>query len=108
MLRSAAGFVAPANDPRPREHLLSFDNLLKCLSIEGSEVRLEGKKLNDLPTLPKFNRKSKAKLIATCLGKLPEGVGKWTLQLLADQLLQLRVVDSTHAETIRQMPKKSA
>lgn len=36
----------------------------------------------------------------------PEGRKKWTLQLLADRLVQLKVVDSVSHETVRQELKK--
>ena len=39
--------------------------------------------------------------------KPPAGRKRWTLQLLADRLVQLNVVDSISYETIRQELKKS-
>jgi len=42
------------------------------------------------------------------LGKPPKGFGKWTLQLLADQLVQLEVVESICPETVRKTLKKIA
>ncbi len=42
------------------------------------------------------------------LGKPPQGFGKWTLQLLADQLVRLEVVDSICPETVRKTLKKTA
>ena len=40
------------------------------------------------------------------LGKPPAGYGKWTLQLLADQLVVLEIVDSISGETVRKTLKK--
>ena len=37
----------------------------------------------------------------------PEGRQRWTLQLLADRLVELQVVDSISYETVRQALKKS-
>lgn len=84
----------------------TIENLRRRLSIEGFEVSLEGKKRQDPPIPPKLDGKAEAKLIAMRLGKPPKGFGKWTLRLLADQLVKLEVVDSICAETVRQTLKK--
>ena len=46
------------------------------------------------------------KLIALRLGKPPAGYGHWTLRLLADQLVELKIVESVSPETVRQNSKK--
>ena len=48
------------------------------------------------------------KLIAMRLGKPPAGYGHWTLQLLADEMVALEVVDSISHETVRKTLKKTA
>jgi hypothetical protein len=42
------------------------------------------------------------------LGQPPAGYGRWTLQLLADELVALEVVDSISDETVRKTLKKMA
>ncbi len=42
------------------------------------------------------------------LGKPPAGYGRWTLQLLAEELVALEVVDSISHETVRKVLKKTA
>ena len=74
---------------------------------EGFELALDGKKREKPPTPPKLNGKGEAKRIALRLGKPPKRFGKWTLQLLAEQLVQLEVVDSICPETGRQALKKT-
>lgn len=86
----------------------TVENLRKRLVTEGFESTLERKKRAHPPTLPKLDGQAEAKLIAMRLGKPPQGFGKWTLQLLADQLVQLKIVDSICAETVRQTLKKIA
>ena len=49
---------------------------------------------------------AEAKLIALRLGKPPSGYGHWTLQLLADEMVALEMVDSISHETIRKVLKK--
>lgn len=48
-----------------------------------------------------------AHLIALRCGKLPQGQVRWTLRLLADQMVALRYVESMSHETVRQTLKKT-
>ena len=86
----------------------TVENLRKRLVTDGFEVALEGKQRAKPPTPPKLDGKGEAKLISMRLGKPPKGFGKWTLQLLADQLVQLEVVESICPETVRKTLKKIA
>ena len=70
---------------------------------------LEGA-LNERPRLggqKKLDEKAEAILETLAHSKPPEGRKRWTLQLLADRLVQLKVVDSISYETVRQALKKS-
>jgi hypothetical protein len=86
----------------------TIENLRKCLVTEGFEAALERKKRQESPTPPKLDGEAEAKLIAMRLGKPPAGYGHWTLQLLADELVALEVVDSISHETVRKVLKKTA
>jgi transposase len=55
----------------------------------------------------KLDEKGEAILETLAHSKPPEGRKRWTLQLLADRLVQLKVVDSISYETVRQELKKS-
>lgn len=85
----------------------TIENLRKRLVTDGFELALHGKKRPDPPTMPKLDGEGEAKLIALRLGKPPAGFGRWSLQLLADELVALEVVDSICAETVRQTLKKT-
>jgi hypothetical protein len=85
----------------------TIENLRKRLATEGFELALEGKKRQEPPTPPKLDGSGEAKLIALRLGKPPAGFGRWSLQLLADQLVALEVVDSISPETVRKTLKKT-
>lgn len=50
---------------------------------------------------------AEARLIALACGKAPDGRAKWTLQLLADKLVELEIVSSISDETVRQTLKKT-
>jgi hypothetical protein len=48
-----------------------------------------------------------AQLIALACSEPPEGHTKWTLQLYADKLVDLQVVDTISRETVRRRLKKT-
>lgn len=86
----------------------TIENLRKRLVTEGFEAALQRKERTEPPTPPKLDGDGEAKLIAMRLGKPPAGYGHWTLQLLADELVTLEVVDSISHETVRKVLKKMA
>jgi hypothetical protein len=86
----------------------TIENLRKRVVTESFALALHGKKRQTPPTLPKLDGEGEAKLIAMRLGQPPKGLGHWTLQLLADQLVKLEVVESICPETVRQTLKKTA
>jgi hypothetical protein len=86
----------------------TIENLRKRLVTEGFEAALERQKRQEPPTPPKLDGAGEAKLIAMRLGKPPAGYGHWTLQLLADELVALEVIDSISHETVRKVLKKTA
>lgn len=86
----------------------TVENLRKRVLCEGFDQALNGKKRSTPPTPNRLDGEGEAKLIALRLGSPPKGFGRWTLQLLADQLIALEVVDSICAETVRKTLKKTA
>jgi hypothetical protein len=85
----------------------TIENLRKRLVTEGFEAALNRKVRESPPTPPLLDGQGEAKLIALRLGKPPAGYGRWTLQLLAGELIALEVVDSISIETVRQTLKKT-
>jgi hypothetical protein len=85
----------------------TVENVRKRLVIEGFDITLDGKNREKPPTPPLLDGEKEAKLIAMRLGKPPAGYGRWTLRLLADELVALEVVDSICAETVRKTLKKT-
>jgi transposase len=74
--------------------------------VEGN---LEGG-LNERPRpggQKKLDEKGEAILETLAHSKPPEGRKRWTLQLLADRLVQLKVVDSFSYEAVRRELKKN-
>lgn len=58
---------------------------------------------------PKLDAKAEAHLVALACSKPPEGRAVWTLQLLADRLVELHVIEAISDETVRRtLGKKPA
>ena len=86
----------------------TIEHLRKRLVTEGFALALDGKKRREPPTPCKLDGEAEAQLIALRLGKPPAGYGHWTLQLLADELVALEIVDSLSHETVRKVLKTTA
>jgi hypothetical protein len=86
----------------------TIENLRKRLVTKSFDMALDGKKRQDPPTPCRLAGEAEAKLIAMRLGKPPAGYGHWTLQLLAEEMVTLEVVDSISYETVRKTLKKTA
>ena len=56
----------------------------------------------------KLDDKGEARLIALACSDAPEGHQRWTLELLADQMVELGVVESLSYETVRLKLKKTS
>ena len=74
---------------------------------EGLEATLARKKRATPPIAPVFDGEKEAQLIALACSHAPEGRCRWTLQLLADQLVLLKVVDEVSASTVARALKKT-
>jgi len=73
---------------------------------ENLQAALERKK----PTgrqYRKLDGAQEARLIAVACSKPPAGRARWTLQLLADKLVELAIVDSISPECVRKTLKKT-
>jgi hypothetical protein len=86
----------------------TVENVRQAFVREGFEAALVRKKRVTPPTPKLLDGVAEAKLIAMRLGKPPSGYGHWSLRLLADQLVELEIVDSISPETVRTTLKKMA
>lgn len=86
----------------------TVENVRKRFVTESFEAALDGKKRDNPPTARRLDGEGEAKVIALRLGKPPAGYGRWTLRLLAEQAVELEIVDSISHETIRTTLKKMA
>ena len=74
---------------------------------QGLEAALVRKKQDRPSCERKLDGRGEARLIALACSPPPAGRGAWTLQLLADKLVELKVVDAISDETVRQVLKKT-
>jgi transposase len=56
----------------------------------------------------KLDGRQEARLIALACSKPPAGKKHWTLRMLADEMVELEVVDTLSHETVRQALKKTS
>jgi len=94
--------------PKHSTRVQTIENLRKRLVTEGFKLAFNGKKRQTPPTEPLLDGKGEARLIAMRLGRPPTGYGRWTLRLLADELVTLEIVESISYETVRRTLKKMA
>lgn len=56
---------------------------------------------------PKLDSRAEARLVAEACSAAPEGRERWTLQLLADRVVQLKLADAYSYEAVRRVLKKT-
>jgi hypothetical protein len=74
----------------------------------GLEAALVRKPQDRPSRLPKLDGRAEAHLVALACAKPPEGRKEWTMQLLADKLVELQIVDAISDETVRRTLQKTS
>jgi len=86
----------------------SIESLRRRFVEEGIDAAM-GRKKRECPSIePMFDGRKEAKLIATACGAKPKGRARWTLQLLANRVVELKIVDRCSRETVRRTLKKTS
>lgn len=85
----------------------TVESLRQRLVTEGFDVALCGQKPAKPPREKRLDGEQEAKVIALRLGEPPPGFANWSLRLLAEQVVELEIVDSISHETVRQTLKKT-
>jgi hypothetical protein len=85
----------------------TVENIRQRLVTEGFEIVVNGKKRETPPRQKVLDGEQEAKVIALRLGEPPEGFANWSLRLLADQVVELGIVESVSHETLRKTLKKT-
>ena len=86
----------------------SIEMLRRRFVEQGLEACLARKPQERPSVEPLFDGKKEAQLIALACGPAPEGRNRWTLELLADRVVSLRIVDHCSDETVRRVLKKTS
>lgn len=88
-------------------HVNTVDRVRKRFVLEGEAPAIHRKVRLTPPTPPKLDGKGEAHLVAICCGVPPAGRTRWTLKLLADELIKRRIVTHICAETARKTLQKT-
>jgi transposase len=83
-------------------------NIRQRFVEEGLEAALVRKKQCRPSRERLLDGAKEAKLTAICCSKAPDGRKRWTLQMLADRLVELKIVDSISYETVRRTLQKTS
>jgi transposase len=75
---------------------------------QGPEAALVRKPQDRPSRQPKLDGRAEAHLVALACSKPPGGRAAWTMQLLADKLVELEVVGSISDETVRRTLQKTS
>lgn len=82
-------------------------------TIERTRKRFAAGRLEALQEVPRPGRKrclderGEARLIAEACSRAPEGRKHWTLQLLADRVVELQLAESCSDDTVQRLLKKT-
>ncbi len=85
---------------------LSVERVRKRFVEEGLDAALNPR-VQKRRRPKKLDGEAEAFLVATACSSAPEGYSDWTMQLLADRLVECQIVDSISSECVRQTLKKT-
>ena len=85
----------------------TVERVRQRLVEHGLDAALRRKEQDRPSRLPVLDGRAEARLIALACSPPPLGRAVWTMQLLADKLVELEVVDSISDETVRLALKKT-
>ena len=88
-------------------HQNTVVNVRQRFVEQGFQAALERKKQQAPSRQRIIDGESEARLISIACSKPPEGYAKWTMQMLADELVALKVVDCVSGQTVWRMLKKT-
>ena len=89
-----------------RCHAQTVYNVRRRFVEKGFSDAFGRSERRDPPCPRKLDGSGEARLIALSCGQPPKGLRRWTLRLLASELVRLEIVESISPETVRQTLKK--
>ena len=87
-------------------HTNTVRNVRQRLVEQGLDAALGRKKQETPPRQKIFDGEKEARLIAVACSEPLEGCAGWTMQLLADRVVELEIVDAVSASTVGRTLKK--
>lgn len=88
-------------------HLNTVARIRKRFFTEGERPALERKRRETPPVPAIVDGRVEAHLIAICTGPPPEGRVRWTMELIAEEVVRRGIVGSISGETVRVALKKT-
>lgn len=85
----------------------SIEYLRQRFVEEGLEAAIERRKQVRPSVCKIFDGEKEARLIAIACGAKPSGRVRWTLELLADRMVALKIVDHCSAQTVMRVLQKT-
>ncbi len=86
----------------------SIESLRKRFVEEGLATALDRKRQVRPSVASMFDGEKEARLIAIACGPKPAGRGRWTLELLADRVVALKIVERCSPQTIMRTLQKTS
>jgi len=88
-------------------HQNTVVNVRQRFVEQGFQAALKRKKQQAPSRKRIIDGENEARLISIACSKPPEGYAKWTMQMLADELVALKVVKSVSSQTVWRTLKKT-
>jgi hypothetical protein len=88
-------------------NLTMVSRVRETLVTEGLDAVLTRKKRETPPVPPIFDGEAQAKLTALACSAPPEGRARWTIRLLAEHVVERKIVKTAHFNTVARALKKT-
>ncbi len=85
----------------------TLEHMKKRFVEEGIDFAIQRKKREKPPTAKIFDGEFEAKLIALACTDAPEGRNRWTVRLLADKIVELKIAPKVSFMTVHNVLKKT-
>lgn len=95
--------VAEALGTNPR----SLEHVKKRFVEQGLPAAIERKKRLKPPRAIKYGGEFEAQLLALACSEVPEGRKRWTIRLLAEKMVELKIIDTVSPMTVCNTLKKT-
>jgi transposase len=102
LLKADDGWQDPAITKALDVGIATVERTRQRFVVEGLEAVLKARRPKRQYSR-KLDGEQEARLIALTCSSPPEGHGRWSLRLLADKVVQLKITDSVSHETIRRV-----